>query len=70
LGALDQTRPLADLTLQAAEGLVLAHGARAEASLDAALEAGIVLLASQQIGLAHGAPPRPGDAVGLSGPHS
>ena len=55
LSALDQTRPLADLRLDAAEALVLVRGEPAEASLEASLEVGVVLLASEQVGLAQGA---------------
>jgi len=50
--ALDLTRTLSDLTLDAAPGELLASGEQAEAALEAALVAGAVVLASEQLGLA------------------
>lgn len=49
--SLDMTRPLARVTV-IGEGREIASGAPAEAAVDAALEAGAALLASEQLGLA------------------
>lgn len=50
--SLDLTRPLADVRFDGVPGSVLASGAAAVAALDAALVAGAVVLASEQVGLA------------------
>jgi len=50
--SLDQTRPLADLTLDAAPALRLAAGAQAGRAWTAARTAGAVLLAGEQLGVA------------------
>ena len=50
--SLDLTRPVADLTLDAAPGRLLASGERAAAALMSALTVGAAMLASEQIGLA------------------
>lgn len=50
--ALDQTRPLADVTLSAAPGRLLAHGPDAETALQRTLLVGAGILASEQLGLA------------------
>jgi alkylation response protein AidB-like acyl-CoA dehydrogenase len=50
--SLDLTRPLADVRLDGAPGTVIASGDAAVAALDAALVAGAVVLASEQVGLA------------------
>ena len=50
--SLDLTRPLADVRFAGVPGTVLASGGAAVAALDAALIAGAVVLASEQVGLA------------------
>jgi len=50
--SLDLTRPLADVTFDAAAGTLLVAGDAAAAALDHALMAGAVILASEQLGLA------------------
>jgi alkylation response protein AidB-like acyl-CoA dehydrogenase len=50
--SLDLTRPVADVSFQAASGTLLASGDAAAAALDHALMAGAVILASEQLGLA------------------
>jgi len=50
--SLDLTRPLADVRLDGVPGTVIASGEAAVAALDAALIAGAVVLASEQVGLA------------------
>ena len=50
--ALDQSRPLADVTLSAAPGRLLAQGPSAERALARALTVGAGMLASEQLGLA------------------
>jgi alkylation response protein AidB-like acyl-CoA dehydrogenase len=50
--SLDLTRPLADVTLSAAQGRLLADGSRAETALQQALRTGAGMLASEQLGLA------------------
>ena len=50
--SLDLTRPLCDLRLDGVPGTVIASGEQAVAALDAALRAGAVVLASEQVGLA------------------
>ncbi len=50
--SLDQTRPLADITLDAAPAIRLAAGAQAESAWTAARTAGAVLLAGEQLGVA------------------
>ncbi|HZY74681.1 MAG TPA: acyl-CoA dehydrogenase family protein [Jatrophihabitantaceae bacterium] len=50
--SLDLTRPLADVRLDGAAATVLVSGEAAVAALDAALLAGAVVLASEQVGLA------------------
>jgi alkylation response protein AidB-like acyl-CoA dehydrogenase len=50
--SLDLTRPLADVRFDGVPGTVIASGDAAVAALDAALLAGAVVLASEQVGLA------------------
>jgi alkylation response protein AidB-like acyl-CoA dehydrogenase len=50
--SLDLTRPLTDITLESAQGALLALGDEAVADLDAALTTGAALLAAEQLGLA------------------
>jgi alkylation response protein AidB-like acyl-CoA dehydrogenase len=50
--SLDLTRPLADVRLDGIPGTVIASGDAAVGALDAALTAGAVVLASEQVGLA------------------
>jgi alkylation response protein AidB-like acyl-CoA dehydrogenase len=50
--SLDLTRPLADVRFDGLPGSVIASGESAAAALDAALLAGAVVLASEQVGLA------------------
>jgi alkylation response protein AidB-like acyl-CoA dehydrogenase len=50
--SLDLTRPLADVRFDGVPGTVIASGQAAVAALDAALVAGAVVLASEQVGLA------------------
>ncbi|WP_042417181.1 acyl-CoA dehydrogenase family protein [Streptacidiphilus anmyonensis] len=50
--SLDMTRQLAVVTLEEVEGILLASGADAATALDAALETGAALLASEQLGVA------------------
>jgi alkylation response protein AidB-like acyl-CoA dehydrogenase len=50
--SLDMTRPLADLTFDAAAGRLLARGEAAEQAVRTALTTGAALLASEQLGVA------------------
>jgi alkylation response protein AidB-like acyl-CoA dehydrogenase len=50
--SLDQTRPMCDVTLDAAPATLVADGPAAEAAFAAALTAGAVVLASEQLGVA------------------
>ncbi|HEY3010436.1 MAG TPA: acyl-CoA dehydrogenase family protein [Micromonosporaceae bacterium] len=50
--SLDLTRPLCDVTLDAAPGRRLAAGERATAAIEAGLRAGAAMLASEQLGVA------------------
>jgi alkylation response protein AidB-like acyl-CoA dehydrogenase len=50
--SLDQTRQLADITLDGATGQLIASGEAAERAISAALTAGAAILAAEQLGLA------------------